>query len=106
MSEASWTQIGHLTSYETVIYGSEGTLFVESEGRLLLANAKHENGIEIDVPRSQPEQSSASAYFLHCISNDLPIEGMCSAEVGVDAQEILEAGLISARTGQAVSLPL
>ena len=29
VTEASWTQIGHLTSYETVIYGSEGTLFVE-----------------------------------------------------------------------------
>ena len=106
VSEASWTQIGHLTSYETVIYGSEGTLFVEREGRVLLASAKHEDGTEIDVPQSPPEQSSASAYFLHCISNDLPIEGMCSAEVGVDAQEILEAGLISAKTGQAVSLPL
>jgi hypothetical protein len=31
---------------------------------------------------------------------------LCSARVGRDVQEILEAALISARTGAAVSLPL
>jgi len=34
------------------------------------------------------------------------VEGMCSARVGPDAQEILEAGLVSAREGRHVALPL
>lgn len=108
VSEASWTQIGHLTSYVAVIYGSDGTLLVEpgSKGRLLLATREHEDGIEVQPPALPAEQLSATAYFLHCILNDQPIEGMCSAEVSRDAQEILEAGLISAKQGMAISLPL
>jgi predicted dehydrogenase len=108
ISEASWTQIGHLTSYHAAIYGSEGTLVVEprNTGRLLLANAEHEDGIAVDVPAPPPEKRNASAYFLSCISEGRPIEGLVSAEIGRDAQEILEAGLISAQEGRAVSLPL
>jgi predicted dehydrogenase len=60
----------------------------------------------VDVPSLPEEMHSASAYFLSRIAQGLPIEGMCSAEVGRDAQEILEAGLISAADGVAVSLPL
>ncbi len=108
VSEASWTQIGHLTSYVAVLYGSEGTIVVEPgrNGRVLLATREQEDGVELDVPASPPHLANASAYFLHCIANNLPIEGMCAAEVGRDAQEILEAGLISALDGEAVSLPL
>ena len=108
VSEASWTQIGHLTSYQAVIYGSDGTLVVEpgKDGRVLLATREREDGVEVDVPASPPHMTSASAYFLYCIANDLPIGGLCAAEVGRDAQEILEAGLISALDGEAVSRPL
>ena len=28
IAEASWSQIGHLTSYVTAIYGTEGTLLI------------------------------------------------------------------------------
>jgi predicted dehydrogenase len=106
ISEASWTQIGHLTSYVTTIYGSEGTLLVEPKGRVLLATQHHEDGLEVEVPELPPTQQNATAYFLNCIVEDLPIEGLCSARVGRDAQEILEAGLISSLEGAAVSLPL
>ncbi|MCC9077217.1 Gfo/Idh/MocA family oxidoreductase [Litorilinea aerophila] len=108
ITEASWTQIGHLTSYVAVLYGSEGTLVVEPRngGRLLLADREHEDGVEIEVPPSPEELRNATAYFLHCIRHDRPIEGLCSPEVSRDAQEILEAGLLSASSGEAVSLPL
>ena len=108
ITEASWTQIGHLTSYVAVIYGSDGTLVVEpgKNGRLLLATREHEDGIEVQAPPLPPEMQSATAYFLSRIRDGLPVEGMCSAEESRDAQEILEAGLLSASTGEAVSLPL
>ena len=108
ISEASWTQIGHLTSYHAAIYGSEGTLVVEpgGKGRLLLANAAHEDGIEVDVPPLPEGMRNASDFFLTHISQGLPIDGICSAEVSRDAQEILEAGLISAQEGRTISLPL
>jgi len=108
MAEASWTQIGHLTSYTTTIYGSEGTLVIEpgEQGRLLLATRENGDGVEIEVPPLPPEQQNATAYFLHCIVNDQPAAGLCSAEIGRDAQEILEAGLISSIDHTAISLPL
>lgn len=108
ISEASWTQIGHLTSYIAVIYGSEGTLVVEPgvNGRLLLATREQEDGVELEVPSLPAEMQNATAYFLSRIVAGQPMEGLCSAEVGRDAQEILEAGLLSATSGTAVSIPL
>jgi predicted dehydrogenase len=108
VSEASWTQIGHLTSYVTAIYGSEGTLVIEPgvKGRIMLATREHEDGIEVKPPDLPASMQNATAHFLNCLVEDLPVEGLCSARVGRDAQEILEAGLISSLEGAAVSLPL
>jgi len=108
ITEASWTQIGHLTSYQALIYGSEGTLVVEpgANGKLLLANQAHEDGIAIDVPPAPAGMRNATDYFLTRISQGLPIEGICSAEISRDAQEILEAGILSAQEGKVMSLPL
>lgn len=108
VTEASWTQIGHLTSYFATIYGSDGTLHVEpgNNGRLLLATREHEDGIEVKVEPLPADRNNATNYFLSRISQGLPIEGLCSAEVSRDAQEILEAGLRSSSEGKAISLPL
>ena len=108
VSEASWTQIGHMTSYYALIYGSDGTLVVEpgGDGRLLLATREAQDGVEVDVPPLPAEMGSASAHFLHCIANDLPVAGLCGAAISRDAQEILEAGLLSADSGVAISLPI
>ncbi|MCC7355254.1 MAG: Gfo/Idh/MocA family oxidoreductase [Anaerolineae bacterium] len=102
---ASWTQIGHLTSYVPTIYGSEGTLVVERK-RLLLADRQHPDGQEVPVPELGADERNATEYFLSRIADGRPIEGLCSPTVGRDAQEILEAGLLSAQRGQAISLPL
>ena len=54
-----------------------------------------------------PEEARTSAdYFLSRIVSGEPVEGLCNADISRDAQEILEAGLIAARTGTEVSLPL
>lgn len=107
ISEASWTQIGHLTSYVTAIYGSEGTLVVEpgKGGRLLLATREHEDGMEISYSDDNGP-ANATEFFLDHLHSREAIRGLCSAEVGRDAQEILEAALRSAAQHTAVSLPL
>jgi hypothetical protein len=48
----------------------------------------------------------ATIYFPSHTQQGLPTEGLCTAGVGHDAQEILEAGLMAASTGHAVSLRL
>jgi predicted dehydrogenase len=108
IAEASWTQIGNLTSYIPVLYGSTGTLLVEpgKKGRLRLADGSHPDAIELEVPEPAREDRSASAHFVHCLESGMPFMELCSDRVARDAQEILEAGIESVRTGSEVSLPL
>jgi predicted dehydrogenase len=105
IAEASWTQVGNLTSYTPVFYGSEGTIVVPSDG-VQVATADQPEGEFVDVPQPPEERRMATDYFLSRITSGEPVEGLANADISRDAQEILEAGLISARTGAQVSLPL
>jgi predicted dehydrogenase len=106
IAEASWTQIDDITNYVPHFYGTQGTMIVQKNGDLLLANLENRMGKVIEVPELPAEQRTASDYFLTRIINEQPVEGMCNANISRDAQEILEAGLISAQIGAEVSLPL
>lgn len=110
ITEGSWTQIGNFTAYTALIHGSTGTLLVEPDhgGRLLKATLGDRDGIALPVPAIPSGWESASAHFLHVIEHpDAEIHPMCDARHGRDAQEILEAGLNSARQGgAAVALPV
>ncbi|GAB4111946.1 MAG: hypothetical protein Fur005_13880 [Roseiflexaceae bacterium] len=106
-STASWTQQGHLTSYEPMIYGSTGTLVVRSDGKeIWLSDHDRWHGIQLDVTPLPANQRTATEKFIHHIRTGEPITGLCSAEVGLMAQEVLEAGIISAAEGRTISLPL
>ncbi len=108
MSEASWSQIGNLSSYITWIYGTEGTLMVQprTSGQLLWATEEHPDGVEVEVPGQEVSQQSPLAHFAHCLRTGEDFSPFCSLTAGRDAQEILSAGLISAELGEEVSLPL
>jgi predicted dehydrogenase len=107
LMECSWTQAGMATSYVTTIYGTEATLISSPfKETILLADPEHKHGIEIEPEKPAGDLENEAAYFLSRIAKELPVEGMCSPEQSLDAQEIVEAAIISARTGQAVSLPL
>lgn len=108
IAEASWTQIGNLTSYVTVIYGSSGTLVVEPgpNGRLLRASEAHPDGRELEVASLEPHLAKASDHFLWALASGASFTDLCQDRIARDAQEILQAGIISARRGSEVSLPL
>ena len=104
-STASWTQIGHMSSYIPMIYGSAGTLILQ-HGEVWLADAEHADGVKLDLPPPAAGQANSAEYFLGHIRSGEPITGLCGADVGMMAQEVLEAGLCSAAEGRTVSLPL
>ena len=96
VNEASWTQIGKLTSYSTTIYGSEGTLHVEPnhEGKLWQATLANESGWVVDLPEQPDHLEAASKHFIAAIENpELEIHSLCDAQQGAGAQAILQAGL-------------
>lgn len=106
VSEGSWTQIGKLSAYMTMIYGTTGTLMLEPRvgGRLLMATEEQPEGISIDVPTLPPHRASATAHFVHCIRTGEASLAMCDPVLGRDAQAILECGLDAAATGTCKAL--
>jgi predicted dehydrogenase len=107
-AEASWSQIGKLTSYTTAIYGTEGTLMIEPRhgGQLLLATADDPNGSPLAVAEQVPSMKNATEHFLHHIDTSDDLLRLCQSGICRDSQEILEAGRRSMKAGATVLLPL
>lgn len=95
-TEASWTQIGHLTSYSATIYGNKGTIQIEPghDGRILHATAEHPDGIALHVAAQPDHLRNASTHFLAAIDDPaMEIHPLCDAGHGLNAQRILEEGI-------------
>ncbi len=107
-AEASWTQIGKMTSYTTSIYGTTGTLLIEPRhgGRLLLATEDDPDGTALPVAAQAPHMASATEHFVHHIQRGDELLSLCRGDLCCDSQEILEAGKRSMHSGQQFSLPL
>ncbi len=95
-TEASWTQIGTLTSYSTTLYGSKGTLLIEPdhEGRILLATPENPEGITLNIPPQPNHLENSATHFLAAINDpEFQMHPLCEASHGLGAQWILEEGI-------------
>jgi predicted dehydrogenase len=101
--EASWTQYGF--GYELMINGSSGSVRCDRI-TVEVADERQKNGCEIAVSELPPEKQNAATYFLTCLQEQRPVEGICNPVVTRNAQEILEAGIIASETGVAVTIPV
>ena len=102
VTEASWSQI---PSYHDAVYlGTTGTIWTE-EGTIWISN---EEGKKTEIPVEPLEEGKQTGpeTFLSCLESGEPPPDVCSATVCRDAQEILQAGLQAAESGQRVSIPL
>ncbi len=102
--EASWTQPVGYAGTNPVVYGSEGSLGIHHGKVLIQRPSKPEESVD-PTPTVYPHRSGPE-YLLHCLQTGVAIEGFCSPATSRDAQEILEAGLRAANTGQTQTLPL
>ena len=102
IAEASWTQQAPDGSANPSVYGATGTLSVVGK-RVRLARLDQEpEWIDPDPP--SPGRRNGAEYLVTCLRSGMPVEGMCSAATSRTAQEILQRGLESARSGQAILL--
>lgn len=108
IAEASWSQVGSFNTYTPMIYGTEGMLMVEPRagGKLWLATEKNPKGSVIRVPKPPTHLRHASAHFVHCLLTGEAFNPLADLRLSRDAQEILEAGLLSVKSGAQISLPL
>lgn len=109
--EASWTAAGPVPQPGPIISGERASLVVlprttSQPARLLRVSAESPEGEELAVPPLPDGEDSATSYLLARLRDGRSIDGLVSARVGRDTQEILEAGLLADRQGRDVSLPL
>jgi len=102
--EGTWSQIGQLP-VDPVIYGTKGTISFGPHEAMVFSKDKEE-GEAIRVDLLPQGERNAVEYFLTRIKEDKPIDGMCDPRLSRDAQEILEAGLISSQSGTVTTVPL
>lgn len=110
--EATWTQPAVPVKIPPMIYGEDGAIALTGQTELAIANrgtSGERSSTEAEVVTAPPlpaHYRSAPDYFTYCLLHDLPFDGMVSPELSRDAQEIMEAGLISMAEGKEVGLPL
>jgi scyllo-inositol 2-dehydrogenase (NADP+) len=100
-TEASWTQVPPY--HDAIYYGTEGTLWTH-EGKLCLAKRQAGEHEELPVDPLPADRANGAAMLLHCLKNDIGPPDACNAVTCRNAQEILELGLMSARSGQRIQL--
>jgi predicted dehydrogenase len=115
--EATWTAAGPVPDGGPTIGGRDGTLVVRRqsgrrEGQIVVGGVVEQIGRDsaesrfLEPPPLPEGERSAVEFFLTRLATDRPFDGLCSLAIGLDTQELLEAGLRAARTGREVSLPL
>ncbi len=121
IAEASWSQMGYHPRSGPHILGTEGAIYVDSmnqhgtrgsigwRGVIKSVNVLmrgYSEWLPLPPPAMPVGSRNGIEYFINAVMNDSPIEVPCSLSFNLDVQAILEAGLISAREGRAVALPL
>lgn len=105
VAEASWTQrVGYATP-NPVAYGTEGSIVIW-RGEVYIQRPNSSEHEKVEAPPLPEGRRNGPEYLIHCLETGQTVEGMCSAIVSRNAQEILEAGYRSANTGQRQDLPL
>lgn len=104
VAEACWTQEVDPYQPNPICLGSEGNVGV-LEGKVLFEPKGGKRSLR--KPRALRRGARNGAeHFLDCVRKGKPVAGYCNARVSRDAQEILEAGLLSSDKGRAIRLPM
>ena len=107
-AEGSWGQIGHpMAGYLATIWGTnESVTFGPGRGGRLWTTAQGQENVEVTPQQPEPEMVNGIGHFLWALATGAEFHPLCRPETCRNTQEVLEAALLSARTGAAVSLPL
>jgi predicted dehydrogenase len=104
VAEASWTQKVSYPVPNPVCHGVDGCLYL-SHGALWLVEPGSE-ARKVDPDPVPEHRSNGPRYLIHCVESGEEIQGICNARVSRNAQEILEAGKLSADSGKAIKIPI
>lgn len=101
--EGTWAQQGGDGAGYPLVYGTKGTLS-QAGGQVRLDRGKN-GGVElIEHDALPPNGANHAEYLIECLETGRAPEGILNLDVCYVAQEIVEAGYESVRTGEIVHL--
>ena len=104
--ETTWTEsVPGWPAHDIILYGTDGHMIVGGR-KINVAKPDKKGGSEIEPPALETPRRNGPEYFIHCIRTGEPVQGMCSPENSLDAQQIMEAARLSVLSGQKIALPL
>ncbi len=109
--ETTWSQVAAPPFPYIAFYGTKGAVGVVGDKVHLWTSNKKNIWAPSDVKEITPKplpvgQRSALEYMVWCLKNDKPVEGPTNPENSRDAQEVIEAAILSVKSGRRVKLPL
>jgi glucose-fructose oxidoreductase len=88
-----------------VIVGTQGTISsYDLEPTLRLQSADCPQGEDLAVDRLEHPHNNPVAYVLHCLENQLPIDGPLSPAISRIGQQIVDSAMLSVEKGGTVRL--
>ncbi|MBT4138554.1 MAG: Gfo/Idh/MocA family oxidoreductase [Candidatus Latescibacteria bacterium] len=104
--EMTWTEaVPHKPPHDVTIYGTEGTI-IAGGNTVTLYTRENEAGEDVPVDALPEGQNNGPEHFIACIRDGREPEFLTNVDLSRNAQEVMEAGLISATSGATVSLPV
>jgi predicted dehydrogenase len=107
-AEGAWGQIGHpVAGYLATIWGTRASVtFGPGRGGRIWTTAEGQENVEVTPAQPARHMASGAAHFVWALATGNEFHPLCRAETCRNTQEVLEAALLSSRSGAAVSLPL
>jgi predicted dehydrogenase len=106
IAEGTWSQPAVPVTVPTMIYGATGAIALTSPTELAISRVGDEHPETITAPDLPERARNGVDAFTSALLRDEPFPALTTPALGRDAQEIVEAGLASMRTGQRIGLPL
>ena len=104
--EMTWTEaVSPRLPHNLHLYGTEGTILA-GRSEVRLHSRQDPEGRDVPLDELSAGRENGPATVVDCIRSGEDPMGQSSPDVSRSAQEIVEAGLIFATTGIAVSLPV
>ncbi len=104
VAEACWTEVATPLQPNPICLGAEGNVGVVNDK--VVVQRRNGDAETMDPPPLPEGEQNGPEYLISCLEAGRDVEGQCSAKVSRDAQEILEAGLLSADRGETIRIPI
>jgi len=100
--EGSWTTWDHGVPYGPIVYGTRGTLVVETRDGQRVVREEHGGGrTKVHRPARLPrDRDQVAKEFIHHLDTGEPVHPTLEMMFNLEAMAILDAGIRSARSGR------